>query len=329
MDVKYMAKSNYKRKSSRRRRTKKHQILSVILFLVIAFMIYYVSQSEETLPTPIYSIQQNEEGFYYYQENVEQDYYVDTNHLIGKTLKDELHVIVNQDKHLLNYLEVRQALEIVDRDTQDPTKLWGIYDSVLHHALWDGGVTWNREHVWPNSRLGMESVEDYNRNQATDLHNLRAASRSINSSKSDRFFSEGHGIAKTTDDGGYYPGDEHRGDVARILFYMAITYDFLFLTDDDLLDETNHYTMDGTKMGKLTVLLEWHKLDPVSDFEIERNEQIFKQQGNRNPLIDRPEFVHLIWEDKTISDLLKPEIETSFSNHILYYSDRKERYDNI
>ena len=317
-----MANSTYRRKYSRKKKSTKSQIISLILFIVIAVIVYIVSQNQDQTP-PSYSTLQNEEGFYYYQEAGSSDYYFDAQNLIGETLKNELHLIVNENKSLLSYAEVRQALEVVDLDLNNTSKLWGIYDGAPINAAWDGGATWNREHVWPNSRLGMDRVTDSNRNQATDLHNLRASTVSINSSKSDRFFSEGSGLADITDEGGFYPGDEHLGDVARILFYMAITYDYLILTDDGLLDESNHYTMDGTKMGKLSLLLEWHKIDPVSDFEVARNNRIFSEQGNRNPFIDRPEFAHLIWEGKTIGDLTKPEIETTIQDFNLYIERRR------
>lgn len=317
-----MAKSTYRRKYSRKKKSTKSQIISLILFIIVAVVVYIVSQNQDQTP-PTYSALQNEEGFYYYQETGSSDYYFDAQNLIGETLKNELHLIVNENKSLLSYAEVRQALEVVDLDLNNTSKLWGIYDGASINAAWDGGATWNREHVWPNSRLGMDRVTDSNRNQATDLHNLRASTVSINSSKSDRFFSEGSGLADITDDGGFYPGDEHLGDVARILFYMAITYDFLILTDDGLLDESNHYTMDGTKMGKLSLLLEWHKIDPVSDFEVARNNRIFSEQGNRNPFIDRPEFAHLIWEGKTIGDLTKPETETTIQDFNLYIERRR------
>lgn len=301
-----MAKSPYRSRSIRRRkRSPKQQIISLVIFVVIALAAYWLSQNSNN-PAPTYSADQNEEGFYYYQSLDGDTYYSSTANLIGNALKNELHDVINTDKNLLTYADVRQALEIIDRNVGDPNTLYGIYNGTIIPASWDGGATWNREHVWPNSRLGLERVEDYQRNQATDLHNLRASTVSINSSKSDRFFSEGSGLATTTSDGGFYPGDDHRGDVARILFYMAVTYDFLVLTDDGLLDESNHYTLEGTKMGKLMLLLRWHKEDPVSSFERQRNQAIFDLQGNRNPFIDRPEYVHLIWENQTIGDLAKP-----------------------
>lgn len=324
-----MAKSTYRRKSSRKKKSTKSQIISFILFIIVAVVVYVLSQNKDQTP-PTYRIDQNEEGFYYYEAAGSEDYYFDANNLIGNALINELRLIVNENKELLSYEEIKDALEIVDLDLNDPSKLWGVYNGASINATWDGGATWNREHVWPNSRLGMDRVSESNRNQATDLHNLRASTVSINSSKSDRFFSEGSGAADITDDGGFYPGDEHRGDVARILFYMAITYDFLVLTDDGLLDESNHYTMEGTKMGKLSLLLEWHKLDPVSDFEIARNNRIFAEQGNRNPFIDRPAYAHLIWEGKTIGDLTKPETETGLSSFTLYLLRRKdELHDNL
>jgi endonuclease I len=51
-------------------------------------------------------------------------------------------------------------------------------------------------------------------------------------------------------------------------------------------------------LGKLSTLLEWHKQDPVDNWERRRNDIIFKKyQGNRNPFIDHPEFVEKIWQN--------------------------------
>ena len=48
----------------------------------------------------------------------------------------------------------------------------------------------------------------------------------------------------------------------------------------------------------LEMLLAWHRLDPVSAKERNRNEGIYRNwQGNRNPFIDFPELANLIWGD--------------------------------
>lgn len=307
--------NTYKRTTIRKiekiKKKQTYHLLIIFAIFLVAFLIVYFIKDEEPY-TPVYSTDQNEAGFYYYNYVSSEDYYYEANDLVGTNLIDQLYQIINTDVNLRTYNEVRYILEESDVSIDDPTQLWNIYDGQLVLATWDGGTTWNREHVWPNSRLGMDTVLPYQRNQATDLHNLRAATPSVNSSRSDRFYSNGRGSNTITSNGGYYPGDDHKGDVARIILYMAIMYkDILTLTSDlELLqDESDHYTLDGARMGMLNLLLDWHKEDPVDAFERQRNEVIFTHQNNRNPFIDKPEYVHLIWENKTIDDLLKPEVE--------------------
>lgn len=79
-----------------------------------------------------------------------------------------------------------------------------------------------------------------------------------------------------------------RGDVARILFYMATRYDFLELNDDCNVE-------NDTSMSKLSTLLEWNELDPVDDFEIQRNNRIYEYQVSRNPYIDYPELASVVF----------------------------------
>ena len=322
-----MAKKTYRRPSKRRRKSLKQQFLGILVLAVFGVIAYFFMPDQKPEETLVYSALQNEQGFYYYQDVSTSDYTYDAQNLIGQTLLLKLRTISNESKTLITYGDVRQALEIVDRDLVDTDKLWGAYDNTLINAVWDQGETWDREHVWPNSRLGLARISNTQRSIASDLHNLRAATGSINSSKSDRFFSDGSGSATITTDGGFYPGDDHRGDVARILFYMAITYDYLVLTDDLelLLDESFHYEVEGARMGQLSLLLSWHKEDPISEFEIARNNRIFEIQGNRNPFIDRPEFVHLIWENQTIGDLAKPENMNVDSHVVLVHMIERRR----
>ena len=49
-------------------------------------------------------------------------------------------------------------------------------------------------------------------------------------------------------------------------------------------------------LGRISVLLQWNTEDPVSAFEMRRNDLIHSNwQGNRNPFIDHPEWAAAIW----------------------------------
>ncbi|PKR79560.1 hypothetical protein CW751_14515 [Brumimicrobium salinarum] len=93
------------------------------------------------------------------------------------------------------------------------------------------------------------------------------------------------------------PRDIVKGDVARMVFYMATRYEGengevdLFIIDSIPRDNKTKVPVHGM----LSVLLQWHEEDPVDDWERKRNEVIYSYQGNRNPFIDRPEFVEMIW----------------------------------
>ena len=70
-------------------------------------------------------------------------------------------------------------------------------------------------------------------------------------------------------------------------------------------------------MGRLDLLLEWHRLDPVDDFERQRNDVIYSYQKNRNPYIDKPAYVHLVFEGFQI-DTLTPKRRNSLYIASLY-----------
>lgn len=270
--------------------------------------------------------EQDENGFYYYQTDCYEpgDYYASAKNLSGEALREELHEIINTGFNPRSYGEARYILAYSDRDpAYNNESVRGIYDKSVIATVWigSGAGAWQREHVWPNSKLGVERVSNSDRNRASDLHNLRAIT-GINQTRSNRYYAEGSGEAKTVGSDGFYPGDDHKGDVARILFYMDIMYDELTLTNDvsKLVDNPDtNYKPEGAYAGILDLLIKWHKEDPVDEFEIQRNEFIYSgiaydpngkaisPQGNRNPFIDHPEYVHLIWEDKEIEDLTKKD----------------------
>jgi endonuclease I len=167
-------------------------------------------------------------------------------------------------------------------------------------------LEWNREHIWSKSHgeFDHEDSSSYAFGAHTDAHHLVAVERRMNSIKNNRFFDDCHdGINDDNlEDRGYgnytcgewffEPRDEVKGDVARMLFYMAVRYEG---EDGDYVDLE---LLEDNKLpyyGDLTILLRWHIEDPVDEWELERNEVIYQYQGNRNPFIDHPEYVALIW----------------------------------
>lgn len=223
-------------------------------------------------------------------------YYADLNGLTGEAFKQVLQNIL-EDTHVRNvtYDQARFILEQADAvQTEIGTYLHGIYSNHRIVRYWDGGTTWAREHVWPNSKLGIPRVSGSSANLGSDVHNLRVINPSVNSSRSNRYFDIGHTCTfGTIGTEAYDPGLDHRGDVARIIFYMYVRYNDL-LALSSIVDEVlagDAYTTGATTMGLLNVLIQWHNQDPVDDFEINRNNVIFSYQGNRNPFIDNPDYI--------------------------------------
>lgn len=167
-----------------------------------------------------------------------------------------------------------------------------------YYLIYTGlGSYGNREHTVPASKLrDAKAPED-------DLHNLRAAVISVNSTRGNYPFGSGSGGWKLTN-GFFYPGDEHIGDVARIVFYI-----------------TTRYNVPMTAVGNLQMFLEWHAADPVNQFELTRNERIFGIQKNRNPFIDHPELAYVLFGSTPTSTAYETPMyqtlgfqTTSFSN---------------
>jgi|GEM_PF-763728 len=207
-------------------------------------------------------------------------YYSGIEGLYGEALRDALQDIITSGITYQSYGEARYILQESDADPDDPTRLIQIYLRNSVPGVWDGGETWNREHVWPSRRF----PGDRESNLGSDLHNLAPADPGENSSRGYKYFS---GATTSTT---YEPHDDVKGDVARMMFYMDVFYDALTLVSG-FADADNH------EMGDLDYLISWHFTDTVSDFEINRNNVIHAYQNNRNPFIDIPGLIELIWFD--------------------------------
>lgn len=226
-----------------------------------------------------------------------EKYYSEVISKTGSELKNKLNDLID-DHTELSYDDVWEALKETDADPGDPGQVVLLYSGISVPDDQNGGGIdeWNREHVWAKSHGDFGN----NMGAGTDLHHLRPADTTINSSRGDLDFDNGgerhHEIKDTySDSDSWEPRDEVKGDIARMLFYMAVRYEGEEQGEPDL-EVVDRVETNGPYLGKLSTLIEWHQDDPVSDWERRRNQMIFtKYQGNRNPFIDHPEFVEAIW----------------------------------
>ena len=269
--------------------------------------------------------------------NAPADYYTGIEGLQGEELKAALHEIIKGHKkfsYSSNSTDTWDILTVSDRDPNNSNNVYLVYtgNSLNGPAEYNSGRGWNREHIWPQSLGGFGT----NQGPGTDVHNLRASNIRINSSRSNKEFDNG-GVSITVDNAtetyadedSFEPNDNFKGDVARVIFYMAVRYEGYDGEPDLEIDDLT----DGSvyTFGKLSTLLAWHILAPVDDFEIRRNEIIYSFQLNRNPFIDRPELVAAIF-DPNYSSLVEifKECTTSFEdNKFVYRFLGRTDYDYI
>lgn len=183
------------------------------------------------------------------------------------------------DNHttILSYGRRHNFLYIADADLTNPDNVTLMYTGESRY--WEEYTsssndyepqTFNTEHVYPQSLLRLSDP-------FTDLHHLRSVDSNVNSDRSNLPFVDGSGANKRIGDG-WYPGDEWKGDVARMILYLNL-----------------RYREKIEKVGTAELFLKWNAEDPVSAFEEQRNEVISAAQGNRNPFIDNPYLATLIW----------------------------------
>jgi endonuclease I len=218
---------------------------------------------------------------------------------IGKTgtaLRTSLHDII--DNHTkLSYDAVWTALKDTDQDPGNTANVIELYTGRSISKSSNGGNAgqWNREHVFAQSRGGFTTSAG----PGTDLHHLRAEDVTVNGTRGNKDFDDGGSAVSGctdcwTDGDSFEPRDAVKGDVARMLFYMAVRYE----GDDGFTDLELSTTVGSAvpRIGDLDILLAWNAADPVDAFEMRRNDRIHAQwQGNRNPFIGHPEWASAIW----------------------------------
>jgi len=233
------------------------------------------------------------------------DYYSSLNGFKDSDLKDNIQDIIANPSLVKaqTYTEVIDILKEADQSPLNSNKVWLVYSEKDRPKLdfqisSDNFEKWNREHTFPRSRGGYFSIKedeeingidtfwitsaDSLRHGNSDAHALRAADARENSSRGKQHYGEYRGP--------FGNKGSFKGDVARSVLYMDVRY-------NDLKVVKGYSDIKG-ELGDLDTLLKWHRNDPPDDFELNRNNIVFKWQNNRNPFIDNPELVEYIWGDK-------------------------------
>ena len=224
-------------------------------------------------------------------------------------------------------------LEAAQTDPADAGRILDLYRNASYPKAGGGNAFYDREHSWPSS-YGFPNDGGSNY-PFSDCHGLFLCDSLYNSERGNKPFRNCNPSCseKVTlfNDGvggglGVYPGFSNwtsgfgtpgtwetwsgrRGDVARALFYMDLRYEGgvhgltgaaepdLILTDDESLIAASNTgsNLPVAHMGFLSVLLQWHQQDPPDAKELARNDAVFAFQGNRNPFIDHPQWVGIVF----------------------------------
>ena len=245
-------------------------------------------------------------------------YYNSANGLTGANLKTALSTIItngHQDKGYnglwtgykttdidKNYENDGSILDIYSEKptTTDPYKYTPVTNQCGTYSV--EGNCYNREHIVPQSLFNEASP------MVSDIHFIRATDGKVNGMRSNYPFGKVGTATFTSKNGSklgssassgysgtvFEPIDEFKGDVARMIFYFVTRYQSKLssFTSGNMLGSS---TYPGLQTWELNVLLTWHNQDPVSQAEINRNNASYTYQGNRNPFIDNPGYVSLIW----------------------------------
>ena len=254
-----------------------------------------------------------------------RDYY--PNSLEGKNgaeLKTELHNLLKNHTRLpygsRDYNQIACTWTVIKKSDVRPNgKVWDMYSNNSYNFSNGAGATkgMNIEHSVPKSWWGDAYDETatpltrFKYDGSYDLHHLTPSDAAANTAKSNYPLGEvdsplfdngvtkvGTGQANGRATNLFEPADEYKGDFARMYLYFVTCYqDYSWKSSALSMFAQNSYpTLNAYGQS---LLLKWHRQDPVSQKEIDRNNAVYSFQGNRNPFIDYPNMVEYIWGDST------------------------------
>lgn len=265
----------------------------------------------------------------FFAKDISIGYYDKLEGLSKASLKTATHDLI-RDHEYLNFDEKTTARYwwdnyFIKTDWHPDGYYWDMYSNEQHSTYTASNVQ-NREHCMPRSWWGKrDKYSSYDANG--DLHNLFPSDYAANAAKSNlplgevgisQFENGSSKVGRNTYPKGYQgqvfePADEYKGDFARIYFYMVTCYeDYAYNWRNDA---TKSMLQKGTypsfQPWAIEMLLKWHRNDPVSEKERDRNKQVYRIQNNRNPFVDNPELAEYIWGNMSDKPFHLPKGKTS------------------
>ncbi len=226
--------------------------------------------------------------------------------LTGQDLYYALQQKINNANSSFSYGDNKESMKITDQDPNNSNNVLLIYGyndndgncttdrSRNKNKFGGSNCEYNREHTFAKSNANPPMTG--NTGIIADPQNLRPSDQQMNNNRGNRKMAAGSGNAGNINNNTFYPGDEWKGDVARIMMYMYTRY------GDQCKPSLNGVgsLQGGTQM--LQLYLQWNVEDPVSDFEDQRNPYLETIYGNRNPFIDNPYLATIIWGGPVAED---------------------------
>lgn len=227
----------------------------------------------------------------------------------GEELQKSLSTIINNATDV-GYSGLWDLYRTTDK--RPDGKVWDMYSDVTDFVFGTDqcgtysseGDCYNREHSVPKSWFSEQSP------MKSDVWHVYPTDGKVNGMRSNNPFGEVGSGASSSKNGfskwgkcvtpGYSgtvfePNDEYKGDFARTYFYFATRYQNRINNWGGIFVSSYPHIVQW----QLDMLLRWNEMDPVSQKEIDRNEAVYaSKQGNRNPFIDYPELVDLIFGDR-------------------------------
>ena len=268
------------------------------------------------------------DGASYYATNTNDMYYSGIDETLeGEDLMVALSTLTTTGFVDHSYSSLSRIYQYSDLSLTDSSKMVMVYTGT-EASFSPGGMpeSTNKEHVWPASWYGNGTRTESAGSPGADAHNVWPSASDLNSKRGSCAFDEldfstsykayefgrtdwsygtdgdndsfvwstafNYSNGQNTD--AMYPAEGHRGAIARILMYVATRYRNNTTYPVMLHDQA--VTLNTGRIGKLSTLLKWHFMEPPTEWEIKRNNEVASRwHHNRNPFVDHPEYASKIF----------------------------------